>query len=203
MHRRLAPLLLALSFVSILGAAPAQAGGFCQGPLTDRATNKVDMKDFCFFPNVVRIEKGETVTWKSFDIEAHTVTAPGGWGGGHKEFFNGDKASFRFDDEGVFPYVCLLHPGMVGAVVVGDGEGLKSASSGIEYLPPTAPDSNDTASSTAENAAPGASPSSATDDTGMSPLLLVTLAAGAALVLYVLVARVRRRYAAGGPDAVT
>ena len=33
--------------------------------------------------------------------------------------------------------------------------------------------------------------------------MLVTLAAGAALVLYVLVARVRRRYAAGGPDAVT
>ena len=31
--------------------------------------------------------------------------------------------SYRFDQDGVYPYSCLLHPGMVGAIVVGDGVG--------------------------------------------------------------------------------
>jgi len=32
--------------------------------------------------------------------------------------------SYRFVRSGVYPYVCTYHPGMVGAVVVGDGTGL-------------------------------------------------------------------------------
>jgi len=31
--------------------------------------------------------------------------------------------SYRFDTDGVYPYACWLHPGMVGAIVVGDGVG--------------------------------------------------------------------------------
>ncbi len=37
-------------------------------------------------------------------------------------FGYGETRRFRFDEAGVYPYACTLHPGMVGAVVVGDDE---------------------------------------------------------------------------------
>ena len=110
---------------------PAAAGGFCvEDPITDEKTAMVDMKDNCFFPTIVRVSPGDSVTWVNRDAGAHTITAPGLWGGGHTEYFRGDRVSFRFENEGIFPYVCLVHPGMVGAVVVGDGEGQGTASDG-------------------------------------------------------------------------
>ena len=63
MHTRRAAILLLVPFLLGLSASPASAGGFCtEGKITEGHTNTVDMKDFCFFPNVVRIETGETVT---------------------------------------------------------------------------------------------------------------------------------------------
>ena len=35
----------------------------------------------------------------------------------------GGTYSYTFAASGVYPYYCFLHPGMVGAVVVGDGTG--------------------------------------------------------------------------------
>jgi plastocyanin len=120
--------LALLLVLTAFPAIPARAGGFCvEEPVTDRRGDSVDMKDYCFFPNVLRIDAGDSVTFKNFDAEAHTVTGVGMWGSGHKEYRTGDKATFAFEDEGIYLYSCLLHPGMVGAVVVGDGEG-KAAS---------------------------------------------------------------------------
>jgi len=34
-----------------------------------------------------------------------------------------DEQSVTFDDAGTYPYMCPLHPGMIGAIVVGSGEG--------------------------------------------------------------------------------
>jgi hypothetical protein len=41
--------------------------------------------------------------------------------GGYDELFKDATYSKTFEDEGVFPYFCQLHPGMVGVVIVGDG----------------------------------------------------------------------------------
>ena len=203
MPRRLAPLLLSLSLLTIVLVTPARAGGFCRGPIVDRERNRVDMKDFCFFPNVVRVDKGETVKFENYDVEQHTVTAPGNWGGEHHEFFRGDTASFEFEEEGVFPYVCLLHPGMVGVVVVGDGEGPPSVGSAINEVTTPPSGSKDAASEAGDVADPATSPASSTEDNGMSPIWMATLAAGAAFVLYLLVAWARRRFADRGPEPVT
>jgi hypothetical protein len=35
----------------------------------------------------------------------------------------GDRFSVSFDEEGVYPFACTYHPGMTGAIVVGDGIG--------------------------------------------------------------------------------
>jgi plastocyanin len=114
--------------------APARAGGFCMGdvPFTDARTTTVEMKRNCFGPTVARIDAGDRVAFVNADGEVHSVAgANGTFGNAHAEILPGDEVSFTFDREGVFPYVCTFHPGMSGAVVVGDGTGKVSSAAGI------------------------------------------------------------------------
>jgi hypothetical protein len=52
--------------------------------------------------------------------------------GSFEQLRPGDRTAYRFSEPGVYPYVCSWHPGMVGAVVVGEaprfsGSGLGTA----------------------------------------------------------------------------
>ena len=123
MHRRL---VVALVLGVIVGAfwpsAPATAGGGggCHDQtLVDEKVDEVKMADLCFYPTVARVEPGTEVTWFNGDHVEHMVSGPG-WGVPEEVAVN-DRASFTFDEPGVFPYSCPIHPGMIGAVVVGDG----------------------------------------------------------------------------------
>jgi plastocyanin len=118
----------------VFPVAPARAGGFCMGdvPFTDARTTTVEMKRNCFGPTVARIDAGDTVAFVNADGEVHSVGgANGTFGNAHAEILPGDEVSFTFDREGVFPYVCIFHPGMSGAVVVGGGTGKVSSAAGI------------------------------------------------------------------------
>ena len=91
---------------------------------TDAEGTKVAMVEACFSPTVIRVATGDTVTFTNKDKMVHAVGgAVGSFGDAHAEIRWGESVSYRFDEEGTFPYVCIFHPGMVGAVVVGDGEG--------------------------------------------------------------------------------
>jgi hypothetical protein len=46
-----------------------------------------------------------------------------------------DTVSYRFQNSGVFPYFCLIHPGMVGAVVVGDGTSKETTTQAVVPVP--------------------------------------------------------------------
>lgn len=122
MRRRL---MVAVVLGVIVGAfwpsAPATAGGGgCHDQqLVDEGADQVKMSDLCFYPTVARVEPGTEVTWFNGDSLVHMVSGIG-WGAPQEVGLNG-RASFTFDEPGVFPYSCPLHPGMVGAVVVGDG----------------------------------------------------------------------------------
>src|SRR5439155_16682304 len=110
--------LIALS----LGAPAAVAGGGCHSSqFTDARGVRVDVQNLCFTPTVIRIQPGQRVTWTNQDNTAHTVTGAAFLWGSTDELGFHQKISFRFAASGVFPYFCLIHPGMVGAVVVGDG----------------------------------------------------------------------------------
>jgi plastocyanin len=127
MTRRAA--LTAVLFVvsTMLPLAPAHAGGYCHdGGNTQEATTEVDMKGDCFFPTVAHIDVGDKVTWRNFDSENHIVLGVGGsWGA--PEVAPNAVTALRFDKPGVYPYWCHIHLGMVGAVVVGDGQPTASA----------------------------------------------------------------------------
>lgn len=104
------------------GAGPASAGGGCHDDkITDERGVGVALEKRCFEPTVVRVDAGQQVTFTNKDPDAHTVTGVANSWGTYDELAQGDTVSYQFDENGVFPYFCLLHPSMVGAVVVGDG----------------------------------------------------------------------------------
>jgi plastocyanin len=144
-------------------------GGFCAGslPFTDESANVVEMEDNCFAPTVARVGRGETVTFVNRDLQLHTVGGANGVFGDLRGVVRpGDEVSFTFNEEGVFPYVCIFHPGMAGAIVVGDGAGRVSSAAGI------APASLDDQSKSKET-----SPTSASSDEGIPLALVVSVAA--------------------------
>jgi plastocyanin len=53
------------------------------------------------------------------DDVAHTVTGVRNTFGDYNELLKDDTFAHTFEAEGVFPYFCVVHPSMVGAVVVG------------------------------------------------------------------------------------
>jgi plastocyanin len=108
------------------GSGMASAGGGCMhstGPTTGRG-DTVEMLDMCFTSTVLYVKPGTEVTWTNRDETGHNVVGVGGtWGNLDQTLNNGDTVSYRFDQDGVFPYACWIHPGMIGAIVVGDGVG--------------------------------------------------------------------------------
>lgn len=122
------------------------AGGFCgDGKFTDGATTDVAMSEMCFSPTVTRIEPGDTVTFHNKDQTMHMVGGiANGFGSLHTEVAPETSVSYTFKNEGIYPYVCILHPGMGGAIVVGDGEG-KGAGAGPVTAAPPADESDEAA----------------------------------------------------------
>jgi plastocyanin len=128
------------------GLGNAWGGGGCHGTdagttgVTDATGTTVEMVDACFTPTILRVAPGTRVTFVNRDPMIHTVTANdwGQWG----DMSQGDRFSTTFQDEGVYPYACSYHPGMSGAIVVGDGVGsgtaLTPASTGAAADPPAA-----------------------------------------------------------------
>jgi plastocyanin len=110
----------------------ASAGGGCHGTgpqdqFSDERQNLVELGTCRFNPTIVRVDPGQAVIWTNGSREPHTVTGVAGSWGDDRELLRGDAVTYQFDEEGVFPYFCIFHPGMVGAVVVGEG-GAPSAS---------------------------------------------------------------------------
>ena len=105
------------------GVATASGGGGCGRAVTDDDGTRVSIRNFCFGPTILRVRPGETVTWVNRDAFPHIVLgANGAWGGFDNVKRTGGEVSYRFVSSGVYPYVCTYHPGMIGAVVVGNGK---------------------------------------------------------------------------------
>jgi plastocyanin len=72
-------------------------------------------------PNPSEIKVGDTVTWINNDSSPHTVTSSSDEGNitfDSDVLRRGETFSFTFDQEGEYPYLCTLHPSMIGTVVV-------------------------------------------------------------------------------------
>jgi plastocyanin len=81
------------------------------------ATTTVKIENFLFAPAAITVPEGATVTWTNDDVEQHTVTAKDR--AFDSDIIANDKSfSFTFRKAGTYQYSCLIHPNMVGNVVV-------------------------------------------------------------------------------------
>jgi plastocyanin len=128
MARRSAIVVTAAFLASlIVPAIPAGAGGGCHAGVTQGTGDTVGLVDACFTPTTLQIQPGDTVTFVNKDPFVHNV---GGNLWGHFDDLNaGDTFAATFDEQGIYPYACNYHPGMTGAIVVGDGLGIGKGAS--------------------------------------------------------------------------
>lgn len=106
----------------LLTPSAAAGGGGCHGSYqVDGRGVSVSLSNACFDPLVVRVDPGQSVTWTNSDDMAHNLVGSAMEWGSDGDLRRGDAVTIDFDKPGTFPYACTLHPGMIGAVVVGDG----------------------------------------------------------------------------------
>ncbi len=83
----------------------------------------MDQKGLMFSPHILVVQQGTTVDFLNSDSVAHNVF----WSAisGKKNLSHnlgtwpqGEKRSFKFDDPGVAPLLCNVHPDMAGYIVV-------------------------------------------------------------------------------------
>jgi plastocyanin len=131
----------AIVVLGVPGAALAGGGGCYGGVTQNDATGEkiatVRMIDACFTATVTTVDPGTDVTFVNADFGMiHNVSAHE-WGH-FEDMSKGDAFTVSFDGAGVYPFACQYHPGMTGAIVVGDGTGTDSGAN-ITVEPFSAP----------------------------------------------------------------
>lgn len=80
-----------------------------------RAVVKVSMRNAQFYPQTLKIRKGDVVEWKNDDLVPHTATSASFDSGSMNP---GTVWRHTFTKAGQFAYLCTFHPTMTGVVVV-------------------------------------------------------------------------------------
>ena len=117
---------IGLLALGLMAAPTASAGNPCfhdfTMPPADSATgNEVKLLPCAFSPTVTHVAVGTEVTFHNGSDFSHLITgANQEWGSPDVELQPGQALSHTFDSAGIYPYACVLHPGMSGAIVVGD-----------------------------------------------------------------------------------
>ena len=92
-------------------STPATTGSSSTGPL------KVDIKNFTFTPENLKVKVGQSVTFTNSDDTTHTATAKDG------SFDTGALAqgatkTETFSKAGTYHYICSIHNSMTGTITV-------------------------------------------------------------------------------------
>ena len=90
-------------------STPAAGGG---GPVA------VSMKNIAFAPASVTVKVGQKITWTNDDSVEHNVTSTSGEKIASPNLGQGGTFSFTPTKAGTIDYVCTIHPGMTGKVIV-------------------------------------------------------------------------------------
>ena len=112
-RRRIALLLGAVGVASLLPATLTGLPG--AGEAVVPAAVQID--NFAFTPATLTVTAGTTVTWKNDDDSPHRI---GDKNGTFKSaaLDTDDTFSHTFAAPGEYPYICTIHPYMVGKIIV-------------------------------------------------------------------------------------
>jgi predicted secreted protein with PEFG-CTERM motif len=117
-----------LTLVAILSIAPSAFAATAQVTMTKGAGSSqnaacVAAKN-CFDPSNAQVAPGDTVTWTNTDTTPHTVTSGKASDNQTGTLFDsglikaGATFSNTFKDAGTINYFCMVHPWMIGQVIV-------------------------------------------------------------------------------------
>jgi plastocyanin len=117
-RRRIGLVLGAVGMTALLTAALPEltaAGEAVVAAAASPATVQID--NFAFAPATLTVTAGTTVTWKNEDDSPHRI---GDKDGTFKSaaLDTDDTFSHTFAAPGEYPYICTIHPYMVGKIVV-------------------------------------------------------------------------------------
>ena len=125
MLRRAVVFAAAFTVLAAFGSAAVAAGGACL-PKAEKPSEgsglSVAIRDCAFGPTILHAPTGATITWTNEDYLPHAV-AGAGWSANTEPFGKfdpGTSVSRTFAAPGIYAYMCHLHPGMTGIVIVGD-----------------------------------------------------------------------------------
>ena len=119
-----------LAIFALIAISPSAFAEHGEGGMSATVTNSpgsatpgCENTDNCFIPSTVVITAGGTVTWENTDNAAHTTTS-GSPSDGPDDVWDSSlmmvngSYSVTLDDEGTYPYFCMVHPWMQGTVIV-------------------------------------------------------------------------------------
>jgi plastocyanin len=100
------------------GAAGPAAAAAQMGASPAAPNPQVNIAHFAFTPQVLTVPVGTEVVWMNQDNVQHTVTSDDETAFVSSLLGRGDTFLHRFDEAGIFPYHCSVHPTMTAQVVV-------------------------------------------------------------------------------------
>jgi plastocyanin len=117
-RRRIALLFGTVGLTALLAAALPELTAAGVAAVTAAASPAtVDIDNFAFTPAALTVTAGTTVTWKNEDDSPHRI---GDKNGTFKSaaLDTDDTFSHTFAAAGEYPYICTIHPYMVGKIIV-------------------------------------------------------------------------------------
>jgi plastocyanin len=105
------------SSASTPAATPANSTP-AAAPAAGATALAVSMKNIQFAPKSVTAKVGQTIKWTNNDSVDHNVTAKSGATFKSSNFGQGGTYSFKPTKAGTITYVCTIHPGMDGTIIV-------------------------------------------------------------------------------------
>jgi plastocyanin len=127
MKRSITALAAALAAVLVLAACSGGGAATTTTPTTTAGGSststavggqfQVVIDSFAFTPAELTVPVGATVTWVNHQGARHDVVAADGTFTSPL-FGDGESFSFTFTTPGEYPYVCSIHAGMEGTIIV-------------------------------------------------------------------------------------
>ena len=106
---------VALGLLLLAGLTQVLAGETALKAAASPATVNID--NFAFTPATLTVTAGTTVTWKNEDDSPHRIADKDGTFKS-AALDTDDTFSHAFAASGEYPYICTIHPYMVGKIIV-------------------------------------------------------------------------------------
>jgi len=102
--------------------ASTTSGSQASGGGSAQAKAEVDIKDFKFVSEAVKVKAGGTVTFANADSAKHNAQTENDADGAFNtdDLLQGDSKAVTFDEPGTYDYYCVYHRFMTGTVEVSE-----------------------------------------------------------------------------------